>query len=156
MNINLTLLGQTIGFALFVWFCMRFVWPPLKEAMDKRRAEIAEGLAAAERGQQEQERAEQQAEETLRDARNQASEIIEQANRRGSEIVEEAKESARAEGERIKQAAKAEVEQEVNRARDQLRGEVGRLSVAGAERILGREIDAERHEKMLDDLIAEL
>lgn len=156
MNINLTLFGQTIAFALFVWFCMKFVWPPLRDALQQRKEQIAEGLAAAERGQQEQEQAQQRAEEILREARGQAAEILDQANKRGSEIVEEAKDTARTEGERIKQSAHAEIEQEVNRAREKLRGELATVTIAGAERILRREVDAGTHDKLLDELVSEL
>lgn len=156
MNINITLIGQAGTFLVFILFTMKFVWPPLKEAMDKRRAEIAEGLAAAERGQQEQEEAQQRAEETVREARSKAAEIVDQANKRGTEIVEEAKETARAEGERIKQAAQSEAEQELTRAREQLRAEVGTLAISGAQRVLGREVDAAAHKRMLDELVSEL
>lgn len=156
MNINITLLGQAGTFLVFILFTMKFVWPPLKQAMDKRRDEIAEGLAAAERGQQEQAEAEKRAEETVREARAKAAEIVEQANKRGNEIVEEAKETARAEGERIKQAAEAEIEQERTRAREQLRSEVGRLAMLGAERVLTREVDDSAHRRMLDEVASEL
>lgn len=156
MNINITLIGQAGTFLVFILFTMKFVWPPLKEAMDKRRAEIAEGLAAAERGQQEQEEAQQRAEETVREARSKAAEIVDQANKRGNEIVEEAKETARAEGERIKQAAQSEAEQELTRAREQLRAEVGNLALSGAQRVLSREVDAAAHKRMLDELVSEL
>ena len=156
MDINITLIGQAGTFLVFILFTMKFVWPPLKEAMDKRREEIAEGLAAAERGQQEQELAQQRAEETIREARGQAAEIVDQANKRGTEIVEEAKATARAEGERIKESAQAEIEQEINRAREQLRAQVAALSVSGAERVLRKEVDAAAHERMLEDLVSEL
>ncbi len=156
MDINVTLIGQAGTFLVFILFTMKFVWPPIKEAMDKRREEIADGLAAAERGQREQELAQQRAEETIREARNQAAEIVDQANKRGTEIVEEAKASARAEGERIKESAQSEIEQEVNRAREKLRAQVATLSVTGAERVLRKEVDAAAHERMLDDLVSEL
>lgn len=156
MDINITLIGQAGTFLVFILFTMKFVWPPLKEAMDKRREEIAEGLAAAERGQQEQELAQQRAEETIREARGQAAEIVDQANKRGTEIVEDAKQKAREEGERLKQAAQAEIDQEINRARERLRSEVSALSMTGAERVLRKEVDAKAHERMLDDLVAEL
>lgn len=156
MNINLTLIGQTIGFALFVWFCMKFVWPPLTQALHERQKKIADGLAAAERGEHEEELAQQRATEKLRAAKEQASEIVEQANKRASEIVEEAKESARTEGERIKSQAHAEIDQEVTRAREQLRGQVTAIAISGAERVLRSEVDADAHAKVLDDLVAEL
>lgn len=156
MDINVTLIGQAGTFLVFILFTMKFVWPPLKEAMDKRREEIAEGLAAAERGQQEQELAEKRAEETIREARGQAAEIVDQANKRGNEIIEDAKQKAREEGERLKQSAQAEIDQEINRARETLRGEISALSMTGAERVLRKEVDAKAHERMLDDLVAEL
>lgn len=156
MNINLTLFGQTIGFALFVLFCMKYVWPPLQQALQKRREEVAEGLAAAERGHQEEELAQQRAEETLREARDKAAEIVDQANKRSNELVEEAKETARAEGERIKQSAHAEIEQEVNRAREQLRAEVAGIALTGAGRVLRKEVDADAHDRLLEDLVSEL
>lgn len=156
MNINLTLIGQTIGFALFVWFCMKFVWPPLTQALHERQKKIADGLAAAERGEHEEELAQQRATEKLRAAKEQASEIVDQANKRASEIVEEAKESARTEGERIKSQAQAEIDQEVTRAREQLRGQVTAIAISGAERVLRSEVDADAHAKVLDDLVAEL
>ena len=132
MNINLTLIGQSITFAVFVWFCMKFVWPPIMAALNERKQKIADGLAAAERGAHEQELAQKKATETMHEAKQQAQEIINQAQKRASEIVDEAKEGARAEAERIVTAANAEIEQEVNRAREQLRGQVASLAVAGA------------------------
>ena len=156
MNINLTLLGQTITFALFVWFCMKYIWPPVMTALETRRKEIADGLAAAERGQHEQELAEKKAAEYLREAKSQASDIVAQAQKRASEIVEEAKNDARAEAERIVAGANAEIEQEINRAREQLRAEVAAIALAGAEKILEREIDASAHKKVLDELAAQI
>lgn len=156
MNINLTLIGQSITFAVFVWFCMKFVWPPIMAALNERKQKIADGLAAAERGAHEQELAQKKATETMHEAKQQAQEIINQAQKRASEIVDEAKEGARAEAERIVTAANAEIEQEVNRAREQLRGQVASLAVAGASRVLKREIDAAANEDLLKDLVASL
>ena len=156
MNINLTLLGQLIGFGLFVWFCMKYVWPPLVQALHDRQKKIAEGLAAAERGEHEEELAQQRATERLREAKEQASEIIDQANKRANEIVEEAKDTARSESERIKAQAQAELDQEVTRAREQLRGQVVAIAVSGAERVLNKEVDDKAHAKVLDDLVASL
>lgn len=156
MNINLTLIGQSIAFLVFVLFCMKIVWPPIIAALNERRQKIADGLAAAERGQSEHKLAEKRATEALREAKGQAAEIIARAEKRSSEIVDEAKSDARAEGDRLLIAAQADVEQETNRAREALRAEVGGLAVVGAERVLGREIDAAAHDKLLDDLIAEL
>lgn len=156
MNINLTLIGQSITFFVFVWFCMKFVWPPIMAALNERKQKIADGLAAAERGAHEQELAQKKATETLHEAKQQAQEIINQAQKRASEIVDEAKEGARSEAERIVTAANAEIEQEVNRAREQLRSQVASLAVAGASRVLKREIDAAANEDLLKDLVAEL
>lgn len=156
MNINLTLIGQSITFVLFVWFCYKFVWPPLVNALAERKKQIADGLAAAERGQHEHELAEKKATERLKEAKGQASEIITQAQKRATEIVDEAKEDARTEADRIKAGADAEIEQEVNRAREHLRQEVVGLAMAGAEKVLKREIDAGAHATALKDLAQQL
>ncbi len=156
MNINLTLIGQSITFALFVWFCMKFIWPPVIGALEARRKEIADGLAAAERGQHEQELAEKRATEHLKEAKGQASDIITQAQKRASEIVEEAKGDAKTEADRIVTGANAEIEQETNRAREQLRQEVVTLAIAGAEKVLKREVDKDAHASTLNDLAAQL
>jgi len=156
MNINLTLIGQSITFAVFVWFCMKFVWPPIMAALDERRKKIADALAAAERGVHEQELAEKRAAEVLHEAKQQAQEIISQSQKRGSEIVEEAKTAAREEGERLLIAARAEIEQEVNRAREELRGQVATLAIAGASKVLKREVDAAANEDLLNDLVSQL
>jgi len=156
MNINLTLIGQSITFALFVWFCMKFIWPPVMGALEARRKEIADGLAAAERGQHEQELAEKRATEHIKEAKGQASEIVAQAQKRASEIVEEAKGDAKTEAERIVTGANAEIEQETNRAREQLRQEVVGLAIAGAEKVLKREVDKAAHASTLNDLATQL
>ena len=156
MNINLTLIGQSITFALFVWFCMKFIWPPIMGALEARRKEIADGLAAAERGQHEQELAEKKAAEHLKDAKGQASDIITQAQKRANEIVDEAKGDARTEADRIKAGADAEIEQEINRAREHLRQEVVTLAISGAEKILKREVDKEAHASSLNELATQL
>jgi len=156
MNINLTLIGQSIAFIVFVWFCMKFIWPPLMQALEDRKAKIAEGLAAAERGKQEQALSEKRGVEVIKEAKGKAAEIIAGAEKRGSEIVDEAKSDAKVEGERIITAAKGEIDQEINRAREQLRGDVAMLATAGAEQILGKEIDSSAHSKMLDDLATQL
>lgn len=156
MNINATLIAQTIMFALFVWFCMKYVWPPIMAALDARNKRIADGLAAAERGKNELALASKRSAEMLREAKEKVSEIIAQGDKRASEIVEEAKEQARVEGERIVAAAKAEIEQEVFRAREQLRTQVTSVALAGAGKILGREIDARAHNDLLDKLVAEI
>ena len=156
MNINLTLFGQMISFAVFVWFTMKFVWPPIMQAIDERKAKIADGLAAAERGVREQELAQQRAVEQLHEAKQQAGEIVARAEKRAAEIVEEAKSQARVEGDRLLEGARSEIELEASKAREQLRQRVGELAVAGAERILRREIDAASHKKLVDDLAAQL
>ncbi len=150
MNINLTLIAQLVSFAVFVWFTMKFVWPPLVKAMDERKAKIADGLAAAERGQHEQELARERAKEYLHEAKQQAAEITAKAEKQAALIVEEAKTKAQEEGARQLAAAQAEIEQEVNRAREELRGRVAELAVAGAEKILRREIDADAHKDIVE------
>jgi len=156
MNINLTLIGQSITFIVFVWFCMKFVWPPIMGALKEREKKIADGLAAAERGEHEQELAEKAAAEKLHEAKEQASEIIVQAQKRASEIVDEAKDDARTEGERLVTAAQSEIEQEVNRAKETLRQQVATIAVAGASKVLEREIDESAHGDILDKLAAEI
>jgi len=150
MNINLTLIGQLLTFVVFVWFTMKYVWTPIMAALEKRRKEIADGLAAAERGQHEQELAKERVKGVLQDAKAQASDIVAQAQKRASEIIDDAKTSARTEGERLKHAAQADIEQEVNRAREQLRQKVAELAVMGAEKILQKEINAGAH----NDIVA--
>jgi F-type H+-transporting ATPase subunit b len=136
VNINATLLGQMIAFALFTWFCMKYVWPPMMAALTERQKKIAEGLDAASRAEHDLELAKQRVVEQLREGKDQAAAIIEQANRRGISIIEEAKEQARREVDRIKEGARAEIEQELMQAKEALRTQVAKLAVAGAERIL--------------------
>ena len=156
MNINFTLISQAMAFAVFIWFTVRFVWPPLMRAIENRQKTIAEGLAAGERGKHELELASQRSAEAVRDARQRASEIIAQAEKRAAEIVEEAKGAAKDEGGRILAGAKAEVEQEVFRAREALRQQVAELALAGASKILRREVDAKAHADLLTSIKAEL
>ena len=156
MNINATLIGQSIAFMVFVWFCMKFVWPPITGALAERKKKIAEGLEAAERGMQSQERAQVQVQAQLTEAKQQASEIINQAQKRANEIVEEAKGAATQEGERIKAAAHSDIEKEINRAKEQLRSQVSVLAVAGAEKVLNKEINADVHRAVLDDLASQI
>ena len=156
MNINLTLFGQMFFFALFVLFCMKYVWPPIIAAMQERAEKIADGLAAADRASHDLELAQEKAVERLKEAKEDAAGIIEAANKRGNQIVEEAKELAITEGERLKEAAQSEIEQEMNRAKEQLRGQVAALALAGAEKILTAEIDQQRHADLVDKLAAEL
>ena len=154
MNINLTLIGQLIAFVAFVAFCMRYVWPPITAAMAERQSKIAEGLAAADRAGYDLELAQQRATEQLVEAKREAAGIIEAANKRAQAVVEEAKQAAMVESERVKAAASAEIEQERARAQEQLMAQVSALAVAGAEKILGAEIDADKHADLLKNLSA--
>ncbi len=156
MNFNATLIGQTITFIVFVWFCMKFIWPPVMHALEERKKKIADGLAAAEHGKHEQELAEERAKEILREAKDQAGEIINRADKRAAEIVDEAKGDAREEGARLLTAARAEIDQEVNRAREALRGKVVSIALAGAGKVLQREVDETAHGELLDKLAAEI
>lgn len=156
MNINLTLIGQSLTFIVFVWFCMKFVWPPIMNALHERKTKIADGLAAAERGQHEQELAEKRASELLHEAKQNAAEIINQAQKRAGEVVEESKTDARAEGERLLTAAKAEIDQEVQRAKEALRAELGNIVISGAEKVLEREVDASVHDDMIKKLATQI
>lgn len=156
MNINATIIGQAITFAILIWFTLKFVWPPVTAALEERAQKIADGLAAAERAKADLSIAERKSADAMVEARQKAAEIIAMSEKRRAEIVEEAKHEAVAEAERIKAAAKAEVEQETFRAREALRAQVASLAVAGAERILRREINAEVHADLLTALSAEL
>lgn len=156
MNFNLTLIGQMISFAVFVWFTMKFVWTPIVKALEDRKAKIAEGLAAAERGHHEQELGQKRAKEIMQQAKAQAAEIVNQAQKRAGEIIDEARQEGRAEGSRLVIAAKAEIEQETNRAREDLRQRVADLAVAAAERILQKEIDAKAHASLVDSFAKQL
>ena len=156
MNITATLIGQMLTFAVLIWFIKAVLWEPMLNMLEDRKQRIADGLAAAERGQHEQELAEERAKDALREAKQQAAEVLVKAERRAGEIVDEAKETAREEGDRIKVAAQAEIDQEVNRARETLRKEVSKVALQGAEKILGKEIDAAAHSKVLDDLVAKI
>ena len=156
MNINLTILGQVISFAIFVWFCMKFVWPPLVAAMEERQKQIADGLSAADRAKADLGLAHEKVAEQLREAKDQGSEIVDAANKRASQIVEEAKDQARVEADRIKLAAQAEVEQEVARAKQALRTQVASIAIAGAEKILRASIDEAANSEIVEQLAAEL
>ena len=156
MDINATLIGQTIAMIVFVWFCMRFVWPPLMGMIEERQTQIADGLAAGEKGARSLELAEVERVKLLEETRVQAREIIDQANTHGGHIVDEARTVAEQERERILKLAQSEVDQEVNRAREALRSEVGVIAIAGAEKIIAREIDAATHQDLLDQLAAEI
>jgi F-type H+-transporting ATPase subunit b len=156
VDINLTLIGQTIAMIVFVWFCMKFIWPPLLEAIEERQKQIEDGLAAADRGQEKLVQSQAEADEIVADARRQATTILDQANARANEIVADGKADGVKERERQLTAATAEIEQETNRAREELRGQVSAVAIAGAEKILNREIDAKAHEDILGKLAREL
>lgn len=156
MNINLTLIGQLITFIIFVWFTRKFVWAPIITALDERRTTIADGLAAADKGQAAQAEGEIQASKLVDQAKDQAAQILTKAEKRGSDIVAEAKEDATIKGDQIKQSARAEIETEVSKAKESLRAQVSELAVAGAAKILNREVDAKAHSELLNDLAAKL
>lgn len=156
MNINATLIGQSLSFLFFVWFCMKFVWPVIIAAMQEREEKIAQGLQAADRAEKDLELAQDEARHKLRDAKHQAADIVEQANKRANQIIDEAKAQAEVEGERLKAAAQAEIEQEINRAKEALRSQVATLVVAGAEKILQQSVDVNTHKKLLSELAEQL
>ena len=156
MDINLTLLGQTIAMIVFVWFCMKFIWPPILNAIEERQQQIADGLAAAEQGDEKLAQARAEADEIVADARKQATSILDQAHARANEIVVEGKSDGVKERERQLTAAKSEIEQEANKAREELRGQVSAIAIASAEKILNREIDDQAHEDILGKLAQEL
>lgn len=156
MNFNATLIGQSITFLVFVWFCMKYIWPPLLAVLEERNARISDGLAAAERGQKDLEEAQLKVGDSLKDAKQQAQEIINQAQKRANEIVDEAKHIARDEADKIKVAAASDVDQQIHSAREQLRKEVSGIALAGAEKILKREVDAKTHATVLDELVAQI
>ncbi len=156
MNFNATLIGQSITFLVFVWVCMKYIWPPLMTALEERNAKISDGLAAAEQGQKDLENAQSKVSDSLKDAKQQAQEIINQAQKRANEIVDESKDIAREEAEKIKIAASSDIDQQINSAREQLRKEVSGIALAGAEQILKREIDAKTHAAVLDELVAQI
>jgi len=156
MNLNFTLVAQAITFALFIWFTMRFVWPPLLRAIESRQKTIADGLAEAERGRSSLADARKQTEKLIAEARARAQEIVASAEKGATQRIEESKGQAKAEGERLVAAAKAQIEQEVQSAKQQLREQVASLAVSGAEKILRREVDAKAHADMLNQLKAQL
>jgi len=156
VNITVTLLAQMIAFALLIWFVNKVMWGPLSGIMEARQKRIADGLAAAEKGKHEEELAKKKAVEVLKEAKAQAAEVVAQGQKRASEIVEEAKVTARTEGERIVTAANAEIEREMNQAKEALRAQVASIAIAGAEKVLKREIDAKSHDALLNDLAAEI
>ena len=156
MNFNLTLIAQAITFAAFIWFCVKFIWPPLLRAIETRQKQIADGLAEAERGRSSLADAQKQTEVIVREARERAQELVAAAEKTAAQRVEESKAQAKTEGDRLVAAAKAQIEQEVQSARQKLREQVAALAVSGAEKILAREVDARTHADMLDRLKAQL
>jgi F-type H+-transporting ATPase subunit b len=156
VDINLTLFGQTAAMVVFVWLCMKFLWPPILNAIEERQKQIEHGLAAADRGEEKLKKAHAEAEEIIADARRQATGILDQANSRANEIVADGKAAGTKERERQVAAAQAEIEAETNRAREELRGQVSAVALAGAEKILLREIDAKTHDDILGRLAQEL
>ena len=156
MDINATLWGQTIAMVVFVWFCMKFIWPPILNALEERQKQIEEGLAAADKSQEALEAAQAEAETIVAEARQQATGILDQAHARANEIVAEGKDAGVKERERQLAAAKAEIEQETNKAREELRGQVSAIAVASAEKILRREIDSKAHDDILGKLAQEI
>ena len=156
MNINFTLIAQAITFAIFIWFTVKFVWPPLLNAIETRQKEIADGLAAANEGKMSLEVASKKNAETLEQTKQKISEILGQAEKRASQIIDDAKVVANTEAERIKSSAQSEIEQEINRAKEDLRGQISNLAIAGAEKILEKEIDQKAHADMLTKLAKDL
>ncbi len=156
MNINATLIGQSIAFIVFVWFCMQYVWPPIMAAIEERQKKIEDGLAASDRAEKDLQLAREKATEQLKEAKSQAAEIIEQAKKRASQIVDEDTQRGREEREKIIAQGHSEIEAERNRAKEELRSQVAALAVAGAEKILERQIDAQAHSDIIDKLVAEL
>lgn len=156
MNLNWTMIGQTLTFVVFVWACWKWIWPMLISAMRERQEAIAEGLASAERATKDLELAQERATDQIKAAKDEAAVLIEQARQRANQVIEQAKNEAREEGERLKEAARAEIEQELNRAKESLRAEVAALAIVGAEQVLGETVDAGRHSQLLERLAAEL
>lgn len=156
MNINLTIIGQSLSFLFFVWFCMKFVWPFIISAMQEREQKIADGLAAADRASHDLELAQEKAVQRLAEAKTEAASIVDAANKRANQIIEEAKNAAREEGDRLKAAAQAEIEQEVNRAKEALRAQIAALAIDGAEKVLQGTVDKKAHAAMLDQLAESL
>jgi len=151
VSINATLIGQMMTFALLVWFTMKYVWPPLMQAMEERKKKIADGLASAEKGKHEMELAEKRATTLLREAKEQAADIITLAQKRAGELVEESKQSAKDEGERLMTAAKAEIDRELQNVKEGLRQQVAVLAISAAEQILQREVDQNKHRDIVEN-----
>lgn len=156
MNLNATIIGQSIAFFVFVLFCMKYVWPPVTQILEERRKKIADGLDAADRAQRDLDLAQDKAADELRKAKKKSAEIIEMANKRSNQIVDEAKDKAREEGQRLIASAQSEIEREVQRAREELRSQVAAIAVAGAEKILESSVDQAANEELVKKLASEL
>ena len=156
MNFNFTLIGQLLAFILFVWFCMRYVWPPMLQILEEREKEVADGLEAASRGKRELEEANSQRVAIVDEAKKEAADLVSQAGQRANQMVEDAKSQAQEEADRIKASAKADLEQAAKKAREEIRSEVSTLIVAGAEKILGSEIDQEKNAEIIEEISKEL
>ena len=156
MNLNLTLIAQAVTFTAFIWFTVKFVWPFMLRAIEARQKTIADGLAAADQGRRSLDASTKQAEQVIQEARARAADIVLQAEKRDAQMIESARSAAKAEGDREKAAAKAEIAQEVSRAREQLRDQVASLAIAGAEKILRREVDAKAHADLLEQIKRQL
>lgn len=156
MDINLTLIGQAIAFIVFVYFCMKFIWPPIIQALEERQQGVADGIAAADKAHTELAAATEKSAAIIAEARERALEIVEQASQRANQVMADAKSDATTEGKRLVEAARSEIERESNRAKDTLRGEVASIAIAGASKLLNREVDQKTHADLLDKLVAEL
>jgi F-type H+-transporting ATPase subunit b len=156
LDLNATLIGQLITFAFFIWFTMKYVWPPITQALEDRKAKIAEGLAAAERGKHDFELAQRKSAEMLREAKTQAATLIDAANKRAGSIIDEAKEQAQKENERLLEMGKSEIEREFEKAKQQIKKQVAIIAMKGAEKILQHNIDAAANRELLDKLITEI
>ena len=156
MDINLTLIGQAIAFIVFVYFCMKYIWPPIIQALEERQQGVADGIAAADKAHSELAAATEKSAAIIAEARERALEIVEQASQRATQVMADAKSDAMTEGKRLVEAARSEIEQESNRAKDTLRGEVASIAIAGASKLLNREVDQKTHADLLDKLVAEL
>jgi len=156
VDINLTLIGQAIAFIVFVYFCMKFIWPPIIQALEERQQGVADGIAAADKAHTELAAATEKSAAIIAEARERALEIVEQASQRANQVMADAKSDATTEGKRLVEAARSEIERESNRAKDTLRGEVASIAIAGASKLLNREVDQKTHADLLDKLVAEL
>jgi len=156
MSINATLIGQMITFALLVWFTMKYVWPPILQALEERKKRIADGLAAGEDGEKKLEHARERAKIVLKEAKTEAANIVGKAQKRAGDLIDQSKESAKTEGDRMISAAKADIEQEVKRTKEDLREQVSVLAISAAEQILHQEVDETKHQSVLDTVSKQL